>query len=99
MRNPQGQATIVGPTALDDGTPIGPKGLRENNVADTFGCGHCQHIVHVEPLCDPANAGGLCKNCMRLICPVCVEKGICTPWEVMIERMEDKRRFRREVGI
>ena len=99
MRNAQGYATLVGPGYTEAGERAGPKSLADNGEADTFTCGHCQHVVHVEPLCDPANAGGLCKNCMRLICPRCVGKGICVPWEKMIERIEDKARFCREVGI
>lgn len=98
MRAPQGQATLVGPGYTEAGERAAPtKSLADSGVCDTFQCGHCMYVQHVEPMGDPADAGGLCKCCMRLICERCVDKGTCTPWEVMIERMEDKARFAREV--
>jgi len=63
--------------------------------ADTFTCGHCQRIVEVKPMCDPADAGGLCKLCDRLICERCVDLGKCVPWEEMILRMETKQSYKR----
>ncbi len=98
MRNAQGYATVVGgPSHTADGQPAGPPGLVTDGECDTFTCGHCQRLTHVLPLMDAADLGGLCKCCMRLICGKCVDKGLCTPWEVMIERMEDKQRFAREI--
>jgi hypothetical protein len=66
MRNAQGYATITG-----------PEGTKES---DTFTCFHCQQIVHVKPMMDAADLGGLCKVCKRLICSRCVG-GTCTPFE------------------
>ncbi len=57
---------------------------------DTFSCRHCQRVVHVPPRCDPADMGGLCKQCMGLVCPRCYDKGTCTPWEVELERREGR---------
>ena len=74
----------------------GPDGTKE---ADTFTCAHCQHIVHVKPLADAADSGGLCKVCMGLICSTCVDVGTCTPWQVQWEKMEARDRFLRSVGI
>lgn len=80
----------------------GPNGIvRENS---TFTCSHCQKIVPVKPFCDAADAGGLCKSCMGLICDLCVDKASCDPIEKKVERMEregraraDRDRFHREV--
>lgn len=99
MRRPQGQATLVGPYHFDPSQPGVPKGLSENGTLDTFKCGHCQYIVHVQPQCDAADAGGLCKCCMRLICLKCVDKGTCTPWEVAIEAAESRQAALRSYGL
>lgn len=83
MRKPQGLATMIGPTMVGD-RPVGPIALRgnaEETECDTYTCSHCQRIVHVPVKADPSEIGGLCKQCMGLICPVCVDKRTCTPWE------------------
>lgn len=80
----------------------GPNGIvREHG---TFTCAHCQQIVPVKPFCDAADAGGMCKSCMGLICSHCVDIGACDPIEKKIERVEraarfqdDRARFNREV--
>ena len=84
MRSPQGYAVISG-----------PEGIVE---ADTYSCKHCQRIVHVPPRCDPADLGGLCKMCMGLICPACVNEGACAPFEKKLELYEKANRFHRAVG-
>lgn len=66
---------------------------------DTFTCHHCQFVVFVPARTDPANLGGLCKQCMGLICPTCVAKGICTPFEKALEQMEARGRFLRSAGL
>ena len=80
----------------------GPGLIRES---DTATCQHCNRVFYVKPLCDPADAGGLCKSCMGLICPACVDLGGCDPTEKKIERIEkarrqgaDSDRFTREVA-
>jgi hypothetical protein len=65
----------------------------------TFTCSHCNSIVIVRPKEDPANLGGHCKICDKLICPHCNAKGGCTPWEKQMERMEARYRFRRDAGL
>lgn len=72
----------------------GPAGVIDE--ADTFTCSHCQRIVRVKPRCDPADMGGRCGVCDRLICPTCVGRG-CTPWEKRMEEMERRERLRRDV--
>jgi len=85
MRNPGGYATLSE-----------PDGVKES---DTFTCNHCQYIVHVKPLIAPEEFGGLCKFCMKLICPKCVGKGSCTPWEKKMEKWEARDRFLRSAGL
>lgn len=59
-----------------------------NNIEhDTFTCAHCNCIVVVKPMMDPADMGGSCKVCDSLICGVCVGKG-CTPFEEKLKKWE-----------
>jgi len=62
---------------------------------DTFVCNHCQKIVFVKPKCDPADLGGLCWGCNKLICPACTNKQVCMPWEKQMEIMEARDRLYR----
>lgn len=63
---------------------------------DAFRCGHCQRLVTVKPMCDPADMGGRCFCCDSLICKGCVGKG-CTPLEMRLEAEENRARFQREM--
>lgn len=73
----------------------GPDGIKQ---ASSFTCQHCNFVVAVPLMADPANIGGLCKRCMGLICPKCVARGDCDPIELKIDRMENLRLFRNAVG-
>lgn len=64
---------------------------------DTFTCGHCQYVVFVPPRQAPTDIGGLCKQCMTLICPTCVERMVCVTWEQMIEMQEAHGRTFRSI--
>jgi hypothetical protein len=86
MRRAQGYATITEPG----------KRLVE---MDTCQCGHCQRLTHVKPKQDPAELGGLCKCCMRLICGPCVDKGTCDVFEKKLERAEASYHARRSYGL
>lgn len=66
---------------------------------DSFTCGHCQKIITVQPRQKGEDIGGMCKVCMGLICPVCVDKMECVPWEKKMEKIEAKDRFLRSVGL
>lgn len=94
MRRAQGYATVVGdlrngePTLIDHGVRH-----REAEI-DTFTCAHCNRVVHVPPHQDAADLGGLCKQCMGLICPRCVDKRTCTPWEKNMAEAEARQRLR-----
>ncbi len=85
MRKPQGYATLFEPDFSKE--------------CDTFTCGHCNGIVHVPPKADPTVMGGLCKQCMKLICPKCVERMTCTPWERQMQIMENRDAALRSYGL
>lgn len=86
MRKPGGYGQVTGP-----GVPT-----RE---IDSFTCFHCNRVRWVRPLRPPEEAGGLCKVCMRLVCPHCVKRGTCLPFEKEVERQEASNRFLRSAGI
>lgn len=101
MRKPHGYAQIVGPPGAQ---PVGAgnegvRSLEQHGEADTFTCGHCRAIVHVPVRCDPADMGGLCKTCLRLICPRCHAKNCCTPWEEAFARREARADALRSYGF
>ena len=99
MRNPGGYATVVGDMRSSD-PRIVDHGIRHvENEVDTFTCEHCCRVVHVPPRQDAANIGGLCKQCMGMICPRCVDKGVCRPWEKQMEEREAKYEARRSYGV
>ena len=81
MRNPGGYAFTF--------DPIGTR-----QEADTFTCFHCNHVVHVKPKCDPTELGGMCRLCMKMICPSCVDVGSCDPFEKKLDRSEKEYRRR-----
>lgn len=57
-------------------------------------CGHCMRVDHIKPKMDPAEMGGLCFVCMRLVCQGCVGKG-CDVIEKKLERAEASYHARR----
>lgn len=102
MRNPQGYALITNP---EDSFVVLEKGERPDFIRsgiaeyDTFSCGHCNKVKHVRPKERPEDLGGLCKTCMKLICPVCVNEMRCTPLEKKIEEQERRDYLRLSYGI
>lgn len=66
--------------------------------ADTFSCAHCNALTHVLPKMDPADLGGLCKQCAKLICCRCLDKG-CTPLEKKLELAEKREIALRSYGF
>jgi len=73
-----------------------PDGIRQES--DTFTCFHCGKVVIVKPKCDPADLGGFCRLCTKMICPRCVDKGTCDPFEKKLER-EEKAYRRKVIGL
>lgn len=86
MRNPGGYAIIV--------DPDGP-----NREYDTTTCFHCSRVTHITPKMPPDQMGGLCRLCMKMICPKCVAIGTCDPWEEQMKRAEASYHARRSYGI
>jgi hypothetical protein len=66
---------------------------------DSFSCFHCNKVVFVEAKCDPADLGGLCFLCWKLVCPECHAKGNCDPLEEKLARQESAYHARRSYGI
>jgi len=73
-----------------------PDGVQKE--MDTATCGHCNSVLHIKPFMDPADMGGLCKQCMKFICPKCVDLG-CTPFEKKLDQWEARDRALRSYGI
>lgn len=86
MRSPGGYAVWT----RDDGRTV---------EMDSMTCGHCQFVTFIPAGADPADLGGLCKVCMRLICARCTAKGSCTPFEQALEKSEARGRFLRSAGL
>lgn len=86
MRNPGG--VLISTDPFD--------GVQEH---DTFTCEHCQKVSGVRPGQKPEDIGGLCKQCMGLLCPLCADKAVCTPWEKQMEIAEAKDQALRSYGF
>lgn len=103
MRNASGYAVVTNPTPslirLDDKAARPEQAIEGTLEYDTFSCGHCGSVRHVRPREDPANTGGLCKQCMKLICPHCLQTGRCDPLEKKLERMEKRDIALRSYGV
>jgi len=101
MRNPGGYAVIFNPApgkvSLDGGRlDFACEGVVEY---DTVTCGHCGCVIHIRVKERPEDLGGLCKQCMKLICSSCVDDGQCTPLLKRIEEQEERDFRRREYGV
>ncbi len=57
---------------------------------DAFTCGHCQRQVFVPVGKSAFDLGGGCRICENLICPKCVDLGVCRPWEEQMRAIENK---------
>jgi hypothetical protein len=79
MLKPGGYAQIVEPD-------------RPTRELDTFTCGHCNRITHVKARERPEDIGGLCKQCMGLICPACVGRA-CVPFLRRLDEIEARARL------
>lgn len=72
-----------------------PDGILE---ADTFTCCHCNRVVHVKPRSNPDDFGSMCRNCMKMVCKVCADRG-CVPFEKKLEIMESRDRMLKSMGM
>lgn len=97
---PQGFAEVVSP----DGGRINLDRFQcdelraGTNRYDSMTCNHCNRITHIKPKMDPAEMGGLCKICMKLICKYCLDQG-CLPFEKKLEMIEKKEIALRSYGM
>jgi uncharacterized protein YprB with RNaseH-like and TPR domain len=97
---PQGYAEIVSP----EQAPANLDGFQcerlsvGSNKYDTTSCNHCNRVTHIKAKMDPAEMGGLCKICMKMICRHCVGNG-CTPFEKRLEQMEKRAIALRSYGL
>lgn len=102
MRARGGYACIVNPSSgalvLDDRLAR-PEDAREKTELDTFTCGHCGRLRHVRAKERPEDTGGLCKQCMSLICPHCLNSGRCDPLEKKLQRQEQRDSVLRSYGM
>ena len=69
---------------------------RAPSECDTFTCAHCNRVTHVNARARPEDIGGLCKQCMGLICPACVGQA-CIPFLKRLEQMEASARLRAQL--
>ena len=72
-------------------------GIRQE--CDTITCAHCCKVVLIKPKCDPYELGGMCRLCSKMICPSCVDTGVCDPIEKKLEREEAKYHALRSYGV
>lgn len=86
MRNPGGYAFV---------TEAG----RVVKERDTFTCAHCNRCVFVQPGTPASDCGGFCRQCMKLLCGGCADKGVCTPFEKELEKEEARFRFLKSAGL
>ena len=102
MRRSGGYAIITNP---QPGSVRLDRGSRQETLGegvteyDTFTCGHCGTHRHVRHKENPEDTGGLCKQCMKLICPKCLGTGRCDPLEKKLERMEKRDLALRSYGL
>lgn len=100
MRNPQGYATIVGADrSVVTFDKFRCEEIRSGTMeVDTFTCIHCNGVRHVKPMSNMDEFGSMCRNCMKMVCPVCAN-GPCVPFLKKIEQMEQKDYIRRQYDL
>ena len=97
MRNPKGYGQLFDP----DGNAVATDeyGRSVGTECDTFTCKHCNRVVFVRPRERPEDLGGMCKQCMGLICPHCLSAGNCSPLEKRLAEQEARYHALRSYGI
>lgn len=101
MRNPHGYIKVT------EGVPH--KGGDVWGEADTFQCSHCGKHVMVKAKASLDALGNMCRGCMQMICPACVNRTTtvieiygqrvelqgCVTWERNMEIQEARARLHR----
>lgn len=99
---PQGYSEIISP--VEDIVSLDK--IRKEHIPpgvakfDTATCYHCGSVFHISARMHPSDIGGVCKQCMQIICPRCLDKP-CVPWEKQMELLEgaiERRRAREGWG-
>jgi hypothetical protein len=98
MRNPGGYGQLICEDPKKD-FATDRFGNRVAAECDTFTCGHCNVLVFVATKARPEDLGGLCKQCMKLICPHCLGAGNCYPLEKRIAEYEERHRTLKSYGV
>lgn len=102
MRNPGGYGCLICDDArFAERFPLldGYGNRITQTEVDSFTCRHCCRVVHVPVRQRPEDLGGLCKCCMGLICPHCVNVGTCTPLEEKLAAAERRCDTLRSYGV
>jgi hypothetical protein len=59
---------------------------------ETYWCGHCGAHTHIRPFQRASDVGGMCKGCMKTLCPRCAREYSmtleCAPLEELIKKIE-----------
>lgn len=92
------------PSAFTFETDLATGNVKEG---ETYQCKHCQRHTHIKPFQRPEDIGGLCRRCMKVMCPRCSDlaaKGAaCIPFEQRhveeIERGIERQRALRSYGL
>jgi hypothetical protein len=98
MRRPGGYGQII----ADEPNKASARdcyGRRIAAEADSYVCGHCDRVMFVNAGEQPEDIGGLCKACMTLICPHCLNVGHCTPLEKRLAEQEARYHALRSYGL
>lgn len=94
MRRPGGYGQLI---CFDASSAIATDrhGRRIEAEHDTSSCGHCGVVTFVNAYERPEDIGGMCKGCMRHVCPECHGQIGCKVIEKRIEEMERREDARR----
>lgn len=97
---PQGFAEIISPDEdIANLDRIRKERLQAGtNRLDTCTCNHCGRVFHVSAKMRPEDIGGLCHQCMKPICPTCLDKG-CKPFEQRLLEEEARSEALRSYGL
>jgi len=70
-------------------------GVRGAHRLATFTCNHCSYVTELAKFERPADAGAICKGCMKPICLRCAGERVrgvkCDPWDAKLARLEAAR--------
>lgn len=100
MRNASGYAVITSPEAATitlDRFRCEQIGAGVTEM-DTYGCVHCNRVMHVKPKAPMDEFGSMCRNCMKMVCPKCAS-GPCVPFMKKLEAAEKRDQVLRSYGM